>query len=57
MKFHPDRNRSKADASRKFEDIAEVSGVLSEKDKKKGKFLLLLTELIFLALSSDDHSP
>lgn len=40
MKYHPDRNRNKSeaeqeDSSRKFKDIAEAYGVLSDKEKKK----------------------
>lgn len=40
MKYHPDRNRNKSDAeqdeaSRKFKDIAEAHGVLTDKDKRK----------------------
>ena len=40
LKYHPDRNRSKTDAeqdeaSKKFKDVAEAYGVLSDKDKRK----------------------
>lgn len=40
MKYHPDRNSTKSDAekdeaTRKFKDVAEAYGVLSDKDKRK----------------------
>ena len=40
MKYHPDRNRTKSEveqeeASKKFKDVAEAYGVLSDKDKRK----------------------
>lgn len=40
LKYHPDRNSTKSDAekdeaTKKFKDIAEAHGVLSDKDKRK----------------------
>lgn len=40
LKYHPDRNSTKTDAekdeaTKKFKDIAEAHGVLSDKDKRK----------------------
>jgi DnaJ-class molecular chaperone len=40
LKYHPDRNRNKTEAEqeeakRKFKDVAEAHGVLTDKEKKK----------------------
>ena len=62
MKYHPDRNRTKSDAeqdeaSKKFKDIAEAYGVLSDKDKRKkyDKFLRFCQLQSFNSKNSSCH--
>jgi len=35
MQYHPDRNKSDKEAEKKFKEIGEAYGVLSDKEKRK----------------------